>query len=257
MSRGSSGIEWSEITIGNREENLNLLYNSVIQGKNLDLLGKTCKLFLKKKPKSPMTSALLKLAVQNQDKLNEEEKTEVWSEVLEKFSPGIAYYLGKRYLPSEWREDFFESLFLQNGRIPYHTKRNPDKKGIPASVSVSGLPEWMIRNPFGIAKFIHENPKEARPVLELLRERLPESYPAHTVLFVDAFLERDVVRFSHHYHHAGRIKFHPQSLYMKALIDIRMGEDDTGARMIELIRENTPGWEIPAFLQGGKRATLS
>jgi hypothetical protein len=252
MENLNSTERWSEITIGNREENLNLLYNSVVQGKNLDLLGKTTHLFLKKRSKSPATTALLRLAVQNQDRLNEDEKAEVWSEVLEKFSPGVAFQLAKRYLSKEWKEDFIDSLFSQNGRLSPSMKKNPNQGN-----NTGGLPEWMLRNPFGIAKKIKESSRETKSVLELLKERLPESYPCHTVLFVDAFLERNVERFIHHYYQSGRMKFHPQSLYMKAMMDIRRGEDEMGEKIIHMIRESIPGWEIPSFLFGGKDASQS
>lgn len=252
MEKLDSVERWPEITIGNREENLNLLYNSVIQGKNLDLLGKTCHLFLKKRSKSPATNALLRLAVQNQDRLNEEEKTEIWSEVLEKFSPGIAFQLARKHLSPEWRQDFIDSLFTQNGRLSPFQKKNI------AKVSTDNrLPEWMLRSPFGIAKKLKDTPRDTATVIDLLKERMPESYPCHTVLFVDAFLVRNIDRFLFHYYRSGRNKFHPQALYMKAMIDIRRGEDETGEKIIQMIRDSVPDWEIPSFLFGGGNASES
>jgi hypothetical protein len=242
----NSRQSWPEITIGSREENLNLLYNMVVHDQNLDILGKTCRLFLKKKGKCPHTSTLLKLAVENQDRLQEEEKAEIWSEVLEKFTPGRAFYLARKYLPKEWKTDFIDSLFIQNGRASPSMKKGQLQDGLDGRI-----PEWMLRNPFGIARQLKLNPKESKPVLSLLKERQPESYPAHTVLFVDAFLSRDVDQFLNHYYQSGRVKFHPQSLYMKAIIAIRRGEDDSGERLLQIIRDSVPDWEIPKFLMGG------
>jgi len=165
---------------------------------------------------------------------------------LEKFSPGTAYYFGKKYLPRELQEDYLESLFLQNGRITARMR----KKHADSEIRHK-LPEWMLRTPFGIAKKIYESSREIKPALDLLKTRQPESYPAHTVLFVDAFLRRDVESFYYHYSRSGRIRYHPQSLYMKALIDIRSGKDESGEKLIQLIREQVPGWQAPRFLHAG------
>lgn len=236
---------WPEITIGNKEENLNLLYNMVVQGQNRDLLGKTCKLFLKKRGKSVHTTSLLRLAVENQEFLKEEEKVEIWSEVLEKFSPGTAFRLGRRYLPEEWKQDFFDSLFIQNGRYSPRMKKAKVPNGFEGRI-----PEWMLRNPFGIAKQLKFHPQESQSVLKILKERRPESYPAHTVLFVDAFLLRDLDSFFTHYAQSGRVKFHPQSLYMKAMMDIRRGDDAEGEKLLQLIRDTYSPWEVPSFMVG-------
>lgn len=213
--------------------------------RNWQLLGKACSLFLQFKPKSPYINTLLKLAVQNQQFLTEEEKTEVFSEVLEKFPPGIAYSLGKKYLAKELQEEFFESLFLQNGRVSRRMKKKYQNQPIPQK-----LPEWMVRNPFGIYKYLKEYPNEAKPALDILKSRLPESYPAHTVLFVDAFMRKDTESFEYHYSRSGRVKYHPQSLYMKAIMDIKNGQVVTGGKLLKLIQKENPNWEVPQYILG-------
>lgn len=247
--------KWPEITIGSREENLNQLYQMVVHGRNFELLGLACRIFVKRKGKSPFTIALLKLAAENQEFLSEEEKAEVWSDILEKFSPGIAYQLAKKNLKSEWREDFYESLFHQNGRVYFPPgERSLEKKLDPKAKlrgSSPSLPEWMLRSPFGIAKEIQLNPGATGPVIQILKDRIPESYPAHTVLFVYSFLVRDRETFLNHYSRSGRMKFHPQSIYMRAILEIRSGKDEMGAQLLGLIRTQDPNWEVPRFLQSG------
>ncbi|PJE00639.1 MAG: hypothetical protein CK427_13250 [Leptospira sp.] len=227
------------------KEELMQLYHMLMLGKNLDLLGLACRAFSKIHELLPYNKSLLRMAIENKDMLSEVEWKEVWSDVLEKFPTWIAFRLAVKYLPVEWKNDFLDSLFIQNGRIsPRMKKENQESNPFEGRI-----PEWILRNPFGIAKQLLEKTTESKQMIQLLQERLPESYLAHTLLFVDAFLERQEERFYKHYLLAGRMKFHPQALYMKAIMDVRMGKDEEGARMLDLIRHSHPSWEIPLFLQ--------
>jgi len=235
-------------------EELMQLYYMLMVGKNLDLLGLACRAFSKFHDLLPYNKSLLRIAIENKDLLSEVEWKEVWSDVLEKFPTWIAYRLATKYLPAEWKNDFLDSLFIQNGRISPSMKKEKEV-GNPFE---GRIPEWILRNPFGIAKQLLEKTSESKSMIHLLQQRLPESYLAHTLLFVDSFLDRQDQRFYKHYLLAGRMKFHPQSLYMKAIMDIRMGNDQEGARLLELIRDANPSWEIPLFLQKrGSYATIS
>jgi hypothetical protein len=236
------------------KEELMQLYHMLMLGKNLDLLGLACRAFSKSHDLLPYNKSLLRMAIENKDMLSEVEWKEVWSDVLEKFPTWIAYRLATKYLPSEWKSDFLDSLFIQNGRISPRMKKE-DQQVNPFE---GRIPEWILRNPFGIAKQLLEKTSESKTMIHLLQQRLPESYLAHTLLFVDAFLERLDERFYKHYLLAGRMKFHPQALYMKAIMDIRMGNDQEGRRLLELIREANSSWEIPLFLQKrGSYATIT
>jgi hypothetical protein len=221
------------------------LYNMILQGKNMDLIGLACRAFSKNPQFLPYNKSLLRIAIENKEHLSEVEWKEIWSDVLEKFPAWIAFRLAKRYLPAEWKQDFVDSLFIQNGRLSPKLKKSKDIE----NPFQGRIPDWILRSPFGLAKQLLEKTQESKSMIDLLKVRLPESYLAHSLLFVDAFLERDTDRFFQHYFLAGRVKFHPQSLYMKAIMDIRLGKDEEGKAMIELIRQEDPNWEIPLFLQ--------
>ena len=227
-----------------KEELMNL-YHMLMVGKNLDLLGLTCRAFSRFHDLLPYNKSLLRIAIENKDLLSEVEWKEVWSDVLEKFPTWTAFRLAAKYLPEEWKSDFLDSLFIQNGRLSPKMK-NQENIGNPFE---GRIPEWILRNPFGIAKQLLEKTSESKNMIQLLQQRLPESYLAHTVLFVDALLERQDERFYKHYILSGRMKFHAQALYMKAIMDIRMVNDLEGEKLLELIRESNPSWEIPLFLQ--------
>jgi hypothetical protein len=244
-------LEKKNLSLNNQE--LMKLYNMILEGKNMDLIGLACRAFSKNPQYLPYNKSLLRIAVENKEHLSEVEWKEIWSDVLEKFPAWIAYRLAKRYLPTDWQQDFVDSLFIQNGRLSPKLKKSKEM-GNPFQ---GRIPDWILRSPFGLAKQLLEKTQESKAMIDLLKIRLPESYLAHSLLFVDAFLERDMDRFYQHYFLAGRVKFHPQSLYMKAIMDIRSGKDEDGKEMLELIRQEDPNWEIPLFLQKrGSYATI-
>ncbi|WCL50517.1 hypothetical protein [Leptospira sp. GIMC2001] len=245
----------SEINGKNQLTDLELfsLCDRLLAGNNLELLGLACRSIVGRRSNLPIANAILRLAVENANHLTEKEKSEVWSDVLEKFSPWRAFTLARKYLSPEWKPDFIDSLFLQNGRL------SPRMKNMVRGNPFEGrIPEWILRKPFGIAKQLLEKKEDSSPILNFLEERLPESYPAHTVLFVDAFLARDMSRFQNHYHSAGRMRYHPQSLYMKAIMDDIYGDKEQAKEILNLIHLTYPDWDMPSFLvRGNSYATHS